>query len=304
MTALCWLILGVALAQEPAAGPEAPPDPDPEPEVVAPAQEEQDLETDGVEATINEEGVYEITVYGPDAIREARKAMVERMGDIGWEQVRSRNGDLVFRGPSSWMGKAILDRDGYLTFSVPAVAFQSAQTEGSDVATQSETDQSQLAKQSSGGDYQGLSRDPGSGVGAGASFSLFPGKKKTSAVQEQVLDAVQPELDAYRSAIQDTAFREQLARLPDRLDALWWDGTPLEPSAAPLESFEERRAAVLEYWATRADTPQGRDVCRDVEAWVREVMMNSEHPMTAEEQARANTLAQETHGRTLAVVAE
>jgi len=259
-------------------------------------------DTGEVHARVNDEGLYEVTVYGADAIREARKKLEKAIEAQGWRSVGSRDGSLLFRGAAPWMGKAVLDREGYITFTTPAVVFRGAQAQGPGVANQGANDQGALAQESPGGDYQGTSRDPGSGAGVGASFTLFPSKKKTRPAQDSLLTAVQPQLDAYRKAIQATAFQQQLSDLPDHLDALWQKGTPFDPSVPPLETFAQRRAAVLDYWATRADTPEGRDVCRRVETWLEEEVMSSEHPVTPEEQAAANDKAKETHGRTLRLV--
>ncbi len=296
MSAFIGLLLSVAWAQAPFPAP---------PPVDTPSTSDP-VETPAVDTSaedeVNEDGELVVRIYGPDAIREARRAVVDEMARQGWRQTNTQDGNLVFRGPSAWMGKAVLDREGFMTFSVPAVVFQSAQTAGTDVARQGPTDQSTLARESQGGDFQSTSRDPGSGAGAGPSFSLFPSKRKTSGVHDTLQDVLEPQIAAYRAAIQETAFQETLSRLPDRLDALFWHGVPLDGHTERIEDAAARRRVALSYWATRADTPQGLDVCRAVEMWLEEVVMSSDQPVTLAEQASANATAREHHGRTLNLV--
>ena len=97
-----WL-LALALAQEQVAAPdEAAPD----------------------EAAVG--AAYEITVWGAAAIRQYRYAIVSGLEDLGWRKTREKDGEIHFRPPSSWMGRATLYYDGTLTFRRPVVAFNNA----------------------------------------------------------------------------------------------------------------------------------------------------------------------------------
>jgi hypothetical protein len=127
-------------------------------------------------------------------------------------------------------------------------------------------------------------------------FYILPSRRKLAPVHDKVLTGIQPELTHYRAVLQETAFQDALYALPGRLDALWEQGAPLEGDQV-LETPEARRAAVLDYWATRADTPHGQQVCQVVELWLSRVVQTSQHPFTAEEAEAAN--ARRSDGRRL-----
>jgi hypothetical protein len=73
----------------------------------------------------------------------------------------------------------------------------------------------------------------------------------------------------------------------DRLDALWLQGVGLDRTELP--DHVQRRAALLEYWSSRADTLEGRAVTRALEIFLREVVATSAHPFTVEEIAQAES---------------
>jgi hypothetical protein len=70
--------------------------------------------------------------------------------------------------------------------------------------------------------------------------------------------------------------------LPDRLEALWEEGVPLEGSRTPA-THARRREALLAYWDSRTCTEWGDRVREAVEAFMRGVVQHSEHPFTEEE---------------------
>jgi hypothetical protein len=64
-----------------------------------------------------------------------------------------------------------------------------------------------------------------------------------------------------------TAFEERLQGIAGRLDALWTAGVPIEGSAPPIAEAD-RLQAVVDFWATRADTKEGLRMTKAVEAWI------------------------------------
>lgn len=260
----------------------------------APAAPEQPAPDDGVEANV-EDGVLVVRVFGPDAIREARQKVIDDMARHGWTISNRRGDDVMFRGPENWMGRAILDAQGTMSFTTPTASFQSVT--GDDATAGSTT--TPLGTQSPGGDYQGVSRDPGAAIVPQANFAIYP-KKKAGVIHERLLAEVSPELASYRDAVQETAFQTELETLTDRLDALWELGIPLHEGDARIEAISDRRLAILAFWASRAATPQGVDTCKAVEEWLSQVVQPSTDPVTATEQEEANARA--AHGRQLTLV--
>ena len=85
---------------------------------------------------------------------------------------------------------------------------------------------------------------------------------KLAPAKARVAEGIDDESDAWQSAIASTAMRYRIeTALPAELDALWTAGEPFEPGPL-LPTPDERRAAILAFWASRADTPEG-DAVRD-----------------------------------------
>jgi hypothetical protein len=101
-----------------------------------------------------------------------------------------------------------------------------------------------------------------------------------------VIEAVHPLLEAYADVISETYFRTYLEELPDRLDALWTDGVPLEGHETAVTA-EDRRRAVLHFWADRVDSPEGNRVAEAVERWLRFTVQESNTPITEDERVWA-----------------
>jgi len=218
-----------------------------------------------------EEPVYEVVVWGRHAVRQARAEVVRGMEELGYRAVRERGDAVVFRPPSPWMGRALLYRDGRLDFRTPMFA-----AKGVSAPPPAQLDH--------GVD---LDRQATDGIAVGPEVHVFISRTKVHAVHRRTREALQPRLQAYQAVIRETAYREALDSLADRLDALWLQGVPLQGGGV-LDTPQSRRAAVLDYWATRASTPEGHGTCDAIELWLRETVQTSEHPLTAAEIETAN----------------
>ena len=66
---------------------------------------------------------------------------------------------------------------------------------------------------------------------------------------------------AWDDALQDRGQARRIVELSDALDRLWSEGVPIDAPGAPrLATPPERKTALVEFWATRTDTPEGDEV--------------------------------------------
>lgn len=274
--------------------PEPEPVPEPEPETAPDEAAAEPPETDDARPTaddevepldvtpVREDGepeYIEVLVIGMQQVKAARDQVVRSMEGLGWRGKTKRDGSIVFRPPEGWMGKARLLPTGDLEFGQPVWSYDGLRDDQGNA-----TDQ---GKQLDGGLAGGTS---------GITTTPFPGKKKVSAYQNTVMAEVRDDLMDYRKKIQQRYFSDYIASLPERLDALWHDDVSLD-GGDPVTDPAKKRAQVLAFWAGRTDTPEGRTVSRSVELWLREVVMESEHPVTRDEAAAAE--ARRLDGRPL-----
>ncbi len=259
---LFWMwFVASALAQDP--GATAPPVAsvaEPGPDVVL-EDIPEDADGDGQPDYIN------ITVVGA-ALADARDNVVRKLEKLGWKSRRARDGRIIFRGPEGWMGKATLRASGDLDFSIPAIAFPAPSESGGTYNYNRATDDGYH------GGNQGLSSTP------------FPGKEKVAAVQAEVRAAIHDDVLHYREVLQHAYFSKYISELPTRLEALWNMGESLD-GGKPIIDPAARRAALLEFWSSRTDTPEGRTVSRSLEIFLREVVMASDTPVTRDEASAA-----------------
>jgi len=235
------------------------------------AEAEPDPTVPESDALLNDPDVnMSIIVVSEAELREARDNLVRRFGELGWRSKRKSDGRIIFRGPQSWMGKATLYPDGYIDWDTPAVA------------------SFDTAKNNPGyGNFEALDPNAGSDT-VGVSMAPFPGGKKTRAAQSVVMEQIRPQVEKYEAALQARAFTVQLEELPGRLDRLWVEGVSM--SGGPLlEGAVARRTAVLDYWATRAPTPEGRAVMVVVERWIRGTLSGTTDAVTDSEKAQAES---------------
>ncbi|MFT4623555.1 MAG: hypothetical protein ACI8PZ_002211 [Myxococcota bacterium] len=231
----------------------------------------------------------EITVWGEPALRQARSALVRKMEDLGYRSVDKPGGRVLFKPPRRWLGRAWFEADGTLRFLRPVVAWKTAegvQWQAVDAAPFERTP-------------AGMATTGGSAAAAGAAaLWVLPSERLLRPERERVERAAAAELQAYVRIVRETAFREELRVLPDRLDAAWREGTPLQPSLPTLSDPVSRKVAILTFWATRTDTREGNAMAEAVAAWIRGTLQGTSHAITEEEAAAAES---EAGGRTLDV---
>ncbi len=221
--------------------------------------------------------VAEMLIVGGPRIAAARADLVRTLAAQGWttRDRSKRDGTIVVAPPEGWMGKLFLHPDGRIDFANPALTFDPA------LASTIPNGRSPFA-------------DAGPSETTSGQFGMVE-RGKQRAVQETLRAAIEPQVAAWREAIASRATAEALAALEKRLVDLWVDGIGLGRESLPTSV--ERRAALLDYWATRTDTPEGRAAMRIVEAFLRSRVQPSGEPVTEAERAAAE--ARREDGRPL-----
>jgi len=111
-------------------------------------------------------------------------------------------------------------------------------------------------------------------------------KAKLDAKKGAANDATNEQRIAWDEALHDRGQARRVVEVTDALDHLWDEGVPIDAPGAPrLATPPERKTALVEFWATRTDTPEGAEV----QALVRDFLLYevSESPWPVTEADRA-----------------
>jgi len=201
----------------------------------------------------------EITVYGDPEVEAARQQLVGDITGLGYDKrIRNKNGRTVYFHQDHWRGKVVLYDDGRVwakrtgpRFYLPPHALFCV------------TRPTECFK-------------------AGA---WIVSDRKWGAIEDTLARTTADSELALGDRIADASVRRTVDALPERLTALWEQGTPLTEGAPILATKAERRDAILAYYASRTDTVWGDQVREATAAFVRGVIMPSEDPYTGDELA-------------------
>jgi hypothetical protein len=242
------------------------------------AAEETDTTEDGSVAPIDdtiidEEMVVganeELIVFGELEIIRRRADLEADLRDLGYREAKTKDGRATFRPEVAWHPTVIIDDDGYVLLRRSPVRIE-PWVEGRTKLTW-------------------LSCIPPFTPMCVRIGGWIVSNRKLTPKKGFVAGAIDPRVRQWRAAIVSNAMGQRLGvDIPDMLESVWTLGTmPGQEDTEPM-NMEERRAALLGFWSGRACTPEGAQARSLVEDFLSYVVQDSQHPVTAEEQAYAS----------------
>lgn len=214
----------------------------------------------------------EIVVFGEREIVKRRRALDRRIRAAGYRPGIQKDGRVVYRPEVVWKPTVVVYDDGFVILRRSRVRFE-PWVRGKTKAVW-------------------LSCIPPFTLMCIKLGGRLVSPARLSAQKERTLRAMDRPLDDWQEAIVSTATRERLDReIPDQLDALWQDGTPMKVGVStPYVTPAARREAMLTFWSSRACTPEGA-AAREVAALFLEYeVQSSPFPVSVDELARANRM--------------
>ncbi len=212
----------------------------------------------------------EVIVYGQLLVDQAREQLVQDLAEAGYDQVKVKGDWVIYRHASVWRGEVHVHEDGWYRTKRQKVKFQAIEMPWAEAGSPLAVAGCVL--------YSPLCFRPG---------GALVGARKFSAQETRVVDHIHEDAEAWADRVSDLATERTIEALPDRLEALWLEGTPLDGGDI-LPTAQARRRALFSFWDTRTNTPWGDAVRRSVEAFCRAVVQSSDTPFTYEEIAAFN----------------
>ena len=211
----------------------------------------------------------ELIIYGEREVAR-RRAMIERdLRDMGYK-AKDRDGYTVYRPETPWYPSVYVYDAGYVMVRRSPPRFEP------------------YIKGTSNLRY--LACIPPFTVMCIQMSGVMITDRKLEPLKYRVVTALDPEVDAWQDALVSQGMEHRLlVEVPTLLQAAWETGAPLEPQSPALLTPADRKAAILAFWASRADTPEGEAVRDAVETFLSEVVQASPWPVTAAEALAAST---------------
>jgi len=275
-----WLIVvSIALAQEDTGGIY---------DDVAPVDEE-DAARVGDEPEVErivgrETPSMEVLILGERRAEVAREEVENQLAAAGYEDGVRRGDKVIYRHPVHWKPRVVIYDEGFMVLRrqpprvrAPAIG-------------NSPTNDIPIAK------WWPCLIIPTLCVQAGG---LVVSPARFERQKEMVVEATEEPMRTWTDAISDESLAERLGgEIPALLQSIWYDG--FDPrSGQALPSFDARRAAILEFWMSRADNRYGDAVREVVELFMAYEVQTSPYPYSEDEIRQANE--RRTCNRTLSL---
>ncbi len=114
-------------------------------------------------------------------------------------------------------------------------------------------------------------------------------RRRLQAHKERVVNGTSGYAAEWRAAVVSLAMDSRLGRdIPNMLDAIWMHGHMGETGAPVLETYPERRAALLQFWAGRSCVKEGAQARELVADFIAYEVQPSDHPADRDEIRAAN----------------
>ena len=214
---------------------------------------------------VSEEERHRIIVYGESPADKAKRELVQRLDDLGYQRALVRGDKTIIRHRDPWKGQFVLHEAGWME-----LRRQPIQVEGREVS---------WAKRNTPLAWAGCVLWPHACVRVGGGTVS---RRKFHGLKGRVLQQAQPLATVWSDAVADEAFEEKLAALSVQLEALWQEGTPLVSGAVRMTP-PERKAELLAYWNSRTDDRWGAQLRAAVRSFILGVVQTSEHRFTQDE---------------------
>ena len=233
-----------------------------------PAEDGDEADSDDEEVVLS--GDEEMIVVGALEAQRRRQALEQDLRDLGYRAGKKKEGRTVYRPEVAWHPTVIIDDDGYAIIKRSPVRFE-PWVEGRT-------------------NLRWISCIPPFTIMCVRIGGQVVSSAKLTPKKQAVAEGIDPSLDAWRAVVVSNAMSHRLGEdIPDMLQALWAAPPATDPLLATPAA---RRAALLEFWVSRACTPEGAQARSVTADFLRYEVQPSADPVTPEELAAVNARRQ------------
>lgn len=186
-------------------------------------------------------GGEEIIVFGQLQVAKARKKLDRDIRELGYRNGEKKGDHTVYRPQSAWRPTVVVYEDGFVVLRRTRPRFEPWVKGKTKLVW--------------------LSCIPPFTLMCIKLSGWLVSPARLEPQKARVANGIDPDLRGWREAIVAQNMEQRIGiDLPEALDQLWLEGKPMRPDRPPLPTPEQRRAAVLAFWAERSCTPEGQAV--------------------------------------------
>ena len=216
--------------------------------------------------TLSVPPVAEIIVFGEMEIQRKRAKVIENLRHLGYREVKEKDGRSVLRPAVPYKPTVIVDDDAWI------------HTKRSPVRV----------------DPPGKKDNKLRYLWCLPPFTITAAciqvggqvisERKLAHFKADVARATSYEVRQWREVLIAHAMEKRLGEeVPDMLDDIWTEGKTDDHDAPLLDDHTQRRAVIMDFWASRSCVPEGDAVRRVAADFITEVIQHSEYPATVTE---------------------
>ena len=228
-------------------------------------------DSSSVEETQPDTVTEEIIIMGELEIARKRAQVIRNLKGMGYREGKTKNGRTVYKPDTAYHPTVILDDDAWMRIKRTPIRIDPPGAKDNRLR------------------YlwcvPPLTITPAC-IQAGGQFIS---QRRLQHFKEDVVRSTRYEMRQWQSAVVAHAMDKRLGEeIPDMLEELWTTGMSESNSSSILLTAAERRAAILQFWSSRACVKEGEQARLVVADFLEYIVQTSENPASTDEIEKAN----------------
>jgi hypothetical protein len=231
---------------------------------------EESLQESTEELPVVEEDTEEEMIIEEDLqVERARAQLDRRMRDLGYKEGKDKGDRVIYRPETSWKPSVVVHDEAFVIIRRTPPRFEPWVKSRAPIAY--------------------LSCIPPFTPMCLRVQGVLVSKRRLQHHKTNVTESIEPMVYTWREAIVDRAMKFRVEEeLPGILDAVWYEGRPLDSREPLLADAASRRSEILTLWSSRTCTPEGDQVRAVVADYLVWEVQRSQTPANEAEIAEAN----------------
>ncbi len=207
-----------------------------------------------------DEAATEIIVFGELLVQQARQEVIDDLKRQGFNRIKKKNGVIIMKNDTVYKGKVVLHEDGWMVHKRQGF--------------RAETPDSWFKENAPPLSWMPCITQPNQCFRAGG---IVISPRKLQHIKTKTHRAVGEDLATLSDRVADLSVDRTVNDLPERLEACWERGEPLDGDVL-LATDAERLEHIVAFLESRSTNPWGERVRQATQAYIRGVIQHEVGP--------------------------